>query len=371
MQQLLDKALGKVLFVDEAYRPAEGHFAKEAMDDLVDCATKERYHKKLIIVLAGYEADINRLMAVNPGLTSRFPDVINFRALAAEECSQLLLELLRRQKSSLESRGVKLDLSALEAPRTEFATAMRSRFTALAAQDSWANARDVGTLARAIFSTLIRAKDDVARRRLVVSEGAVLDRLRGMAEERGNRAGQVMDPILAHHKTALDGGRAAPQTDVALLTRQVQDMCTTVETSQADPAAETEREEDEDNDYDLVARPEESQDSQDSRPAAQRDAGVSDAVWEQLQQDRRAEKQREEEYKSLVETGQKASSEARERIVKRLLEEDARRRWVAEMRRKLEVSGACPVGYAWIRQSAGFRCAGGSHFISDEQVAGL
>jgi hypothetical protein len=39
-KKLLEKALGKVLFIDEAYRLAEGHFAKEAMDELVDCLTK-------------------------------------------------------------------------------------------------------------------------------------------------------------------------------------------------------------------------------------------------------------------------------------------------------------------------------------------
>src|SRR6266480_1793477 len=34
VQQLLDNALGKVLFIDEAYRLAGGHFAQEAMDEL-------------------------------------------------------------------------------------------------------------------------------------------------------------------------------------------------------------------------------------------------------------------------------------------------------------------------------------------------
>jgi SpoVK/Ycf46/Vps4 family AAA+-type ATPase len=53
VQQLLDKALGKVLFIDEAYGLGDGHFAKEAMDELVDYTTKTKYHKKLVIILAG------------------------------------------------------------------------------------------------------------------------------------------------------------------------------------------------------------------------------------------------------------------------------------------------------------------------------
>lgn len=49
VQKKFDDALGRVLFVDEAYRLAEGHFAKEAMDEIVDCLTKEKYQNKLVV----------------------------------------------------------------------------------------------------------------------------------------------------------------------------------------------------------------------------------------------------------------------------------------------------------------------------------
>lgn len=49
VQDMFNKALGRVLFVDEAYRLAEGHFAKEAMDEIVDCMTKERFQNKLVV----------------------------------------------------------------------------------------------------------------------------------------------------------------------------------------------------------------------------------------------------------------------------------------------------------------------------------
>ncbi|OJJ82850.1 uncharacterized protein ASPGLDRAFT_509234 [Aspergillus glaucus CBS 516.65] len=58
-QELLEKALGKVLLVDEAYSLADGKFAKEAMDEIVDCITKPKFAGKLIIILAGYDNDIN------------------------------------------------------------------------------------------------------------------------------------------------------------------------------------------------------------------------------------------------------------------------------------------------------------------------
>lgn len=73
----MEKALSRVLFIDEAYRLSEGHFAKEAMDELVGLLTQDTFRGKLIVILAGYTDEINKLLAVNPGLSSRFPDQIS------------------------------------------------------------------------------------------------------------------------------------------------------------------------------------------------------------------------------------------------------------------------------------------------------
>ena len=70
------KGLGKVLFVDEAYRLGEGQFAKEAIDELVDSLTKPQFFGKLVVILAGYTENMNKLLKVNPGLSSRFPEEI-------------------------------------------------------------------------------------------------------------------------------------------------------------------------------------------------------------------------------------------------------------------------------------------------------
>lgn len=86
-QKLLKSTLGKTLFIDEAYRLAEGHFAKEAMDELVDCITKPKIAQRLNIILAGYDADINRLISMNPGLTRRFPESIQFEPLSPRTAS--------------------------------------------------------------------------------------------------------------------------------------------------------------------------------------------------------------------------------------------------------------------------------------------
>lgn len=81
----LQKALGKVLFIDEAYRLGEGHYATEAINELVDSLTKPQFMNEMIVILAGYEKDMNHLMSVNEGLSSRFPEEVIFTNLRPEE----------------------------------------------------------------------------------------------------------------------------------------------------------------------------------------------------------------------------------------------------------------------------------------------
>jgi hypothetical protein len=95
-RKLIESAMGKVLFIDEAYRLSGGLFAKEALDELVDCLTSERFFRKLIVILAGYDADINALMSSNPGLSSRFPDTVVFHPLPPQACLDLLIKVSER-----------------------------------------------------------------------------------------------------------------------------------------------------------------------------------------------------------------------------------------------------------------------------------
>jgi hypothetical protein len=68
---IADGCAGKVLFIDEAYRLMDGPFAKEAMDELVDCLTKPEFASRMITILAGYDHHINSLMNMNPGLVRK------------------------------------------------------------------------------------------------------------------------------------------------------------------------------------------------------------------------------------------------------------------------------------------------------------
>ena len=80
--ELIDSALGGVLFVDEAYSLSNSGYAKgdaygdEALQVLLKRAEDNR--DRLVVILAGYPEGMDRLLAVNPGLSSRFTTRIDF-----------------------------------------------------------------------------------------------------------------------------------------------------------------------------------------------------------------------------------------------------------------------------------------------------
>lgn len=78
-RDLIKKAIGGILFIDEAYSLSRGgdkDFGREAIDTLVK--GMEDYRKNFILILAGYEHEMERFLRSNPGLPSRFPIQIQF-----------------------------------------------------------------------------------------------------------------------------------------------------------------------------------------------------------------------------------------------------------------------------------------------------
>lgn len=78
-REQIKKALGGVLFIDEAYSLARGgekDFGKEAIDALVKAM--EDHKNEFILILAGYRHEMDWFLQTNPGLRSRFPINIDF-----------------------------------------------------------------------------------------------------------------------------------------------------------------------------------------------------------------------------------------------------------------------------------------------------
>ncbi|GAA0737487.1 AAA family ATPase [Clostridium oceanicum] len=78
----IEEAFGGILFIDEAYALAEDAnsgqgFGKEAIDTIVKGMDDNR--DNLVVILAGYSNDMDSFLEVNPGLKSRFANVIEFK----------------------------------------------------------------------------------------------------------------------------------------------------------------------------------------------------------------------------------------------------------------------------------------------------
>ena len=393
-QKLMEKALGKVLFIDEAYRLAEGNFAKEAMDEIVDCITKPAFAQKLVIILAGYDGDINRLMSINPGLTSRFPETVTFRGFNPNECLELFTNLLKKKKH--------LDIVALEHASVIFQQRVLHRFEVLTNLNNWANARDVGTLVKSVFGQLLRTADSSSSDLMRLTETSILSALDAMITERSKRAQDLVVnlPVQDHppmQTTVSQTQTAPPPPNIKM------------QTSQGSPQTKDSPPEE----------PPQQEQGPEIASADPRDSGVSDGVWERLQLDKQAAAAQEKHYHELLarqaeleaEHTHKQEEERRlceeklrlrqaateEGEIRRLAaeEDEAKRRFEQERlqreferrrrqeelarlererkkeeaaQKKLRTMGVCVMGFRWIKQAGGYRCAGGSHYVSDAQL---
>ncbi|MGQ0434971.1 MAG: AAA family ATPase [Microthrixaceae bacterium] len=106
-----DEADEGLLLIDEAYslvRGGERDFGREAIDTIVKLIEDRR--ERIVVVMAGYPAEMSELIASNPGLRSRFPKMIEFPDYSTNELLAIIDGLGDRG-------GYHLDASAQEATR--------------------------------------------------------------------------------------------------------------------------------------------------------------------------------------------------------------------------------------------------------------
>jgi len=323
---LLEKALGKVLFVDEAYRLADGQYAAEAVHEFVYQLGRPRYSGKIVVILAGYTQDMATLMTLRPSLSSLFPEQIVFEKLKPAECLVLLNRELKKRK---------IFASYLKDNVSKTYIHLSRLFRALSIFPTWGNARDIKTLAMQMASAAFEEMGKSHAQKPVLSEtvavGCVKDMI-GLQRERseckdGKRRGDATKRVLESNQDdpspCLDADNdTAPRDDMAISTdaAEAPDPATLhcMRTNKAPP-------------IDAAKRTNSGSNSLLGSPSAPQEP-------------------------RLV---------AREDRTRAEIEKE-RKKHVAKQERLRAIS-ACENGFDWDRIEGGYRCQGGTHFVSDEQ----
>ncbi|KAL8995168.1 MAG: hypothetical protein Q9169_005053 [Polycauliona sp. 2 TL-2023] len=390
----LEKAVGKILFIDEAYRLSEGQFATEAVNELVDQLTKPQYLDKIIVILAGYDKDINKLIATNPGLSSRFPEEIIFKGMSPEHCIDLLLKKLKQKH---------VTIADLEDVHSSAYRSMCDLFQQLAALPSFGNGREVETLVKSMLGFIYRIPVAGGTLTLTLAADDALALTKQMLHERQDRSANMPNTsieILPRAKPAVADPRPPWASGAPSSTAKdpnTKDLGTEQPSTNVPDSAQTEQ-----------------SSSGDGPP---RDAGVSNEIWDQLQIDKQNQLARQQQEAAELQAQEEALAKAKAKVLEaekekelalanlakqkakddaerelrrrrheqaRLAEHQARierERILAELEKmrirkekevkaqqKLRELGVCVAGFQWFEQAGGYRCAGGYHWVTDKEL---
>ena len=114
VKEVVERALGGVLFIDEAYSlagsPGNNDFGAEGIDTLVKMM--EDHRDNLVVIVAGYRNEMQQFLKSNTGLISRFNKFIEFTDYTRDELILIL-------KTMAEKAGLTIEDEALMAVRNK------------------------------------------------------------------------------------------------------------------------------------------------------------------------------------------------------------------------------------------------------------
>lgn len=111
-----DAADEGILFIDEAYSLVRGggnDFGKEAIDAIVKNVEDRR--DRVVVIMAGYTAEMGELLDANPGLRSRFPKTLFFADYSTDELIEILLGVAAKNGYELTTDAVQAVRQTLDA----------------------------------------------------------------------------------------------------------------------------------------------------------------------------------------------------------------------------------------------------------------
>ncbi|MBR6397035.1 MAG: AAA family ATPase [Lachnospiraceae bacterium] len=108
VKEVVNKALGGILFIDEAYSLSNSDandFGKEAIDTLVKAM--EDHRDDLVVIVAGYTKEMKDFLAANTGLISRFNKFITFEDYTPDELLQIMISMAGKVQMKLSDEAMR------------------------------------------------------------------------------------------------------------------------------------------------------------------------------------------------------------------------------------------------------------------------
>ena len=138
---LCDKAMGGVLFIDEAYMLGDGgdQYGKEAVDTLIKRMEDDR--GKFVVIAAGYRDKMEEFLQMNPGLASRFTHKLHIDDYNEDELLAIFKQMAQKDQYTL-------------SPTAEFKALDTIYKMVLGKDESWGNAREMRNLLDATIQRL-------------------------------------------------------------------------------------------------------------------------------------------------------------------------------------------------------------------------
>ena len=385
VNEIMAEAQGGVLFIDEAYTLGQGHYAQEAVDQLVALMTEPEHLNKTVVILAGYPKDMDRMLQTNEGVRSRFTGRIEFPDWDADDC-------VNHIRQSCERESIRLTDAAAQALLIE----LRS----IQARPGWANARDSVSTSRLLYKARATRCANAAEPEatyLVEDVAAAMTKLKAQRLP-GEPASAPIPAFQVHVGNFFD---AAPrmaslparpmQADSQRVEELFEEAIEEVEEEEVRRAPATRPEPPMDPVYAALLQAcvavgydkthEKRKELITTLEAVHGGGDFPDNIIDRVVEEAGLTKAKAHEVlrpqvHRVLDSMRAAVQQEEERLEElRRLEDEHR---LEELRKKeeehrriqeqLRVCGACPMGYSWYRCGGGWRCTGGSHYKSDSQL---
>lgn len=126
VKEVVEKAIGGVLFIDEAYsltnNTSGNDFGNEAIDTLVKLM--EDHRDDLVVIVAGYKKEMDTFLKANTGLISRFNKFIEFKDYSEEELIEIMKVMASKSAMELEEPATDYVMEKLQ----KMSKAVKGRF---------------------------------------------------------------------------------------------------------------------------------------------------------------------------------------------------------------------------------------------------